>query len=82
MPLGSECLVGPDDILDRDGAAVGKPRLGPQGELHPHMIRIDLYRFGEQPVEREGFVIGPAHERLIGQEAQLPRERSPGGYAG
>ena len=35
MPFGTEGLIGPDDILDRDGAAIGKPGLRAQSELHP-----------------------------------------------
>jgi hypothetical protein len=76
MPLGAERLVGPDHVLHRHRAAIGEARLGAEGEFHPHVIRIDLHRFGEKPVKREGFVPGPAHERLVGQEAQLPGDRA------
>lgn len=66
-------LVRPDHVVDRDGGAVGERGLFAQGEFDPVAVGAGLDRFGQKTVEREGFVIGSPHERLVREVAQLPR---------
>ena len=62
MPDRAERFVGPDDILDRDRAAVGKTCLGTERKFDPAAIGRGLDGFGKQAVQCKGFVPVAAHE--------------------
>ena len=72
MAFGPERTEGPDHIFDGDRAAIGKAGLGPQGEFDPGSVGGCLNRFGQKAVKREGFVLRPAHQALMGKEPKLP----------
>ena len=64
VAVGAEFFHRPHHVIDRDRAAVRESGLGPQGEFGVGAGVVGIYRFGQQPVKREGFVIIPAHQRL------------------
>ena len=76
VALGPERLVGPDDVLGRHRGAVGEAGLRAQRELDPGAVGRRLHALGEEAVEREGLVIGTAHQGLVGEEPQLPGHRT------
>ena len=62
-------LVREDHVVDRDRRPVGELGFRVQGELDGAPVLRHVDRLGDQPVEREGLVIGARHQALIDEVA-------------
>ena len=62
-------LEGEDHVIDRDRRAVGELGLRVQRELDGAPVLRHVDRLGDQPIEREGLVIGARHQALIDEVA-------------
>ena len=73
LALALQGLEGPDHVVDGDGCAVVKPRLGAQGEGYPRPVGRNLDALGQQPILRERLVQRADHEGL--EDAAQPDRR-------
>ena len=67
----AQSLEGPQHIFRGHRASIRESGTFAQGEGDKAAGRVRLDRFGQKPVQREGFVHRPAHQRLNRQGREL-----------
>ena len=81
--MRQQSAVGPGHILGRDRCAVGKMRLGPNLERHPHLVRRQFDCLCQVPVAGGAFIRGTGQQTLPhmsdgGARSRSARQDNPG----